>query len=130
MTSLSLINNHYFKNQKIFLIKHQKNIVRIHQRKQYAIQKMKQTKLNSMRKKVSKLTPKASIESDLLITQLYGLSYTQVFLFSALRNLVTFHMPCLFIYRQLCSFPYMLSAWLTLYMSFLKTIIQLVLYLS
>ena len=127
MLSLQLITCPCSKNAKHVSIKRQKNIVHIQYHKQYMRQKIKQTKLML---KSNTPTTKASLESDLLMTQLYSLSHTQVFLFSALRNLVTFHMPCLLIYRQLFSFSYILSALLTLYMSFLKTIIQLVLYLS
>lgn len=128
MLSLQQISCPCSKNAKHVSIKRPKNIVQIQYHKQYMRQKIKQTKL--MLNKSNTHTTKASLESDLLMTQLYSLSHTQVFLFSALRNLVTFHMPCLFIYTQLCSFPYMLSASLVLYLSILKTIIQLAIYLS
>lgn len=58
--------------------------------------------------------------------QLYDMSGMDIFLSSAMRNMITLHIPSMVIYRSLY-FSWGQTAVLTLFVSILKTILQLIL---
>lgn len=55
----------------------------------------------------------------------YGLTAMDIFMLSATQNMITLHLPCLFLYRQMLRLPWVYAASLTLFVSMLKTMIQL-----
>jgi len=55
--------------------------------------------------------------------QLYDMSGMDIFLSSTMRNMITLHIPCMVIYRNL-HFSWGQTAALTLFVSVLKTILQ------
>lgn len=73
------------------------------------------------RKRSLVVKPVASFLSDI---QLYDMSGMDIFVSSAMRNMITLHMPCMVMYRVL-QFTWCQTAALVLMVSVLKTLIQL-----
>ena len=70
------------------------------------------------------LPVRATFLSDV---QLYDMSGMDIFLSSAMRNMITLHIPSMVIYRNL-NFSWGQTAVLTLFVSISKTILQLILW--
>lgn len=68
----------------------------------------------------------ASYSTELMMNvQLYDMSATDVFVSSAIHNLLVFHIPCVFLYRTVFALPWGYTANLILALSVIKTMIQL-----
>ena len=55
---------------------------------------------------------------------LYDMSYTDIFVMSSIKNVVTFHMPCIIMYRMM-RFSYERIANFLLFNIFLKTVVDI-----